>query len=375
MREPHGRWIAGVSTGLAEHLGWPLPLVRLGFLALTLVNGLGVVLYLAFWAVLPLRRTSEGSRDADFGRMIAFGGVVVGLAVLLYGGWGSLRTYVVPVLVVGLGIAILWQQWGPGTTSEFVEDRYRWLRPVAGVVLVAAGVAALFVGEIGWFQGLRALAVILLLVGGAAILALPWLMRSYQDLVTERRALIREQERTEIAAQVHDSVLQTLTLIQLHADDTDQITRLARAEERRLRSWLYDPVGNEHETLAAAIQHCAAGIETDHGAAIDVVQVGDLPMSPRVEALVAAATEAMVNSAKHAGPQAQVSVYCEVTDESTHLYVRDRGAGFNVDEVAEDRRGIRDSIIGRMNRIGGTAELIAASPGTEVRLSLDLKES
>ena len=373
-RDPRGRWIAGVCTGLSEHLGWPLPVVRLGFVVLALANGLGIVLYLALWGVMPLRGDTKDSREADFGRMIAFGSVVVGLAILLYAGqWGALRTYVVPVLVVGLGLAILWQQWGSRDRAALTDDRYRWVRPIVGVALVAAGVVALLVGEIGWLQGLRALAVILLLFGGAALLALPWLLRTYQDLSAERRALIREQERTEIATQVHDSVLQTLTLIQQNAGSAEQVTRLARTEERRLRSWLYEPVGDGPESLATAIQYAAEVVEGDHGAAIDVVQVGDADMTPGVVAIVAAATEAMVNAAKHAGPQAQVSVYCEATDHAVQVFVRDRGPGFVVDDVPEDRYGVRESIIGRMRRVGGTAEVVAATPGTEVRLAVEVE--
>jgi signal transduction histidine kinase len=375
-RDPKGRWIAGVCTGLSENLGWPLPLVRFGFLVLTLANGLGIILYLAFWVVLPLRRGTGDSRETDLGRMVAFGGVVVGLAVLLYAGqWGALRTYVAPVLVLGVGLAILWQQWGSDNRAAFADDRFRWVRPFAGAILVAAGMMALLVGEIGWLQGLRAFAVILLLLGGAAVLALPWLARTYRDLATERRALIREQERTEIATQVHDSVLQTLTLIQQNADSADQVNRLARTEERRLRAWLYEPLADGPDSLAVAIRRSAATVEAGHGANIDVVQVGDAAMTPNVAAIVAAATEAIVNAAKHAGPQAQVSVYCEATDDSVAVFVRDRGPGFDPTEVAEDRHGIRHSIVGRMRRAGGTAEIVAASPGTEVRLSVDLEDS
>lgn len=371
-REPQGRWIAGVCTGVAGNLGWPLPLVRMAFLVLTLANGLGVLAYLAFWAVLPLRRESPRGRDHDFVRLALFGLVVVVLAVLAYGwGWSIFRTYVAPVLVLGVGLAMLWQQWSTGggrVAAGSGEGIVRWLRPALGVALVAAAVVALVIGEVGWIQGLRALAVVLLLAGGAALLALPWLVGVFQDLATERRERVHEQVRADIAVQVHDSVLQTLTLIQANAADSAQVTRLARMEERRLRSWLYAPVGEERTTLAASLAHAAARVEADHGAAIDVVQVGDAPLTETLAAVVAAATEAMVNAAKHSGSDPTVSVYCEVADGQVEVFVRDRGPGFDPATVAADRHGVRDSIMARMQRIGGRGEVVSSERGTEVRL-------
>jgi signal transduction histidine kinase len=266
---------------------------------------------------------------------------------------------------------MLWQQWaahggrvggGPG------EGAVRWLRPILGAALVAAAVAALVIGEVGWIQGLRALAVVLLFAGGAALLALPWLLGIFRDLATERRERLHDQVRADIAVQVHDSVLQTLTLIQANASDSAQVTRLARAEERRLRSWLYDPVGDAHATLGASLAHAAAEVESDHGAAIDVVRVGEAPMNDTLEAVVAAAREAMINAAKHAGPNPKVSVYCELTDGLVEVFIRDRGPGFDPDTVPADRHGVRESIIARMQRAGGTAEVASSDRGTEVRL-------
>ncbi|NQU37141.1 MAG: PspC domain-containing protein [Actinobacteria bacterium] len=126
MRIPSGRWIGGVSTGLAAHLGWPLPVVRVGFLVLALANGFGIFLYLALWAVMPLRRSPQESRDTDFARLIAFGAIVVGIAGLVIGGFSALGTYALPVVVLGLGMAILWQQFGPGGRLDLVDEMYRW---------------------------------------------------------------------------------------------------------------------------------------------------------------------------------------------------------------------------------------------------------
>lgn len=372
FRDPRGRWVAGVCTGIAKNLNAPLPLVRLTFLILTLANGLGVLAYLAFWAVLPQRREDPRSRESDFLRLVLFGLVVVSLAVLAYAwGWSDFRTFVAPLLVLGVGTAMLWQQWDAGggrVAGGPGEGIVRWLRPALGIALVGAAAVALVIGEVGWIQGLRAIAVMLLFAGGAALIALPWLLGVFRDLATERRDRLHDHVRADLAVQVHDSVLQTLTLIQANADDSAAVTRLARTEERRLRSWLYAPVGDEHATLAAALAHAAAEVESDHSAAIDVVQVGEAPMTERMEAVVAAAREAMVNAAKHTGANPAVSVYCEVADGQVEVFVRDRGPGFDPAAVPVDRHGVRESIIARMQRIGGNAEVTTSDRGTEVRL-------
>lgn len=215
MRDARGRWIAGVCTGLSQHLGWPLPLVRLGFLVLAIANGLGIILYLALWAVLPLRRGDEEpeAREADLLRMLGFGAVIIALAALAYAwGWGVFRSSVAPLLVVGLGVALLWQQAGRPVARV---GGYQWFAAIVGTVLVALGVGLVIVGQVGWQQGVQALSILLLVIGGLALLASPWLVRTYRDLIDERSARIREQERTDIATQVHDSVLQTLSLIHI----------------------------------------------------------------------------------------------------------------------------------------------------------------
>lgn len=371
-REPEGRWVAGVATGIAANLGWPLPLVRVAFVVLALANGLGVIAYLAFWAVLPLRREQPRERGNDFLRLVAFGLLAVGVAIVTQlWTWGVFPTTVAVLLVLGVGIAMLWQHWGQGRWGQdAAEGPLRWIRPLVGVCLVALAVIGLVVGEVGLTQGLRAIAVILLLAGGVALLALPWLLGVYGNLAQERRERIHAQARAEVAVKVHDSVLQTLALIQANPGDPTEVSRLARAEERRLRSWLYEPVAPEHSTLASSLLHQAARIENDHGVGIDVVQVGDVAQTPELEALVAAAGEAMVNAAKHCGTEAHVRVYCEVDGGDVRVFVRDRGPGFDLATVPADRHGVRDSIMGRMDQLGGTAEVVSTASGTEVRLSM-----
>lgn len=370
MRVRQGRWIAGVCTGLAENLRWPVSVVRLAFVVATLANGVGIVAYLAYWAVLPAKPTAaRRGTDGDFARMLAFGAVVIGFALLSYSfSWDAFSTYVPALLVLALGLAILLRQ-RSGDAPPLARVPGTWTRTALGMSLVAAGLITLLVGEVGWRQGGRALVVALLLLGGVAVLALPWLVRTFQDLTAERRARIREQERAELAGHIHDSVLQTLTLIQRHADDPDRVRRLSRAEERRLRSWLYEPVGLADERLGAALQHEAARIEQEYDAAIEVVLVGDRAMgNAPARALLAASAEAMVNAAKHAG--GQISVYCEVSEAGADVYVRDRGPGFDPDRIPPDRHGIRDSITGRLQDEGGKAEFVTRDPGTEVHLSI-----
>jgi signal transduction histidine kinase len=190
------------------------------------------------------------------------------------------------------------------------------------------------------------------------------------DLRDERRERIRSQERAEVAAHVHDSVLQTLALIQKAADDPREVSRLARSQERELRGWLYRPATHSGGQFAAALESAAAEVEEAHRVAVEVVVVGDCPVDARAGALVAAAREAMVNAAKHAGV-AQVQVYAEVEADRLAVFVRDRGAGFDPTQVPADRLGLAQSVVGRMERNGGTAQ-VRSEPGsgTEVRLEM-----
>ena len=208
---------------------------------------------------------------------------------------------------------------------------------------------------------------------GLFIIAGPWALRTAQQLSDERRARIREQERAELAARLHDSVLQTLTLIQRNASDAPSVLRLARASERELRGWLSAPSANgASATLLAALRVAAGEVEDEHNVRVDVVAVGDVAWSERLEPLVQAAREAMVNAAKSSGA-AVVSVFLEAGASAVDVFVRDRGCGFDVDAVPSDRYGVRESIIGRMARFGGAASIKSVvGEGTEVHLSMPL---
>ena len=244
------------------------------------------------------------------------------------------------------------------------------MRFALGGALVGLGLAWALATTGDVSQIADGLAAALILIVGVALVVGPWLLGLLRELTDERRERIRSQERAELAAHVHDSVLQTLTLIQRNADDPQAVGRLARAEERALRGWLYRPESVAEGMLAASLERLAGEVEDTYAVTIEVVAVGDAPVDEAVVALLQAVREAMVNAAKHAGAAGPVAVYAEVGDDVIEVFVRDRGTGFDVDDVPEDRLGVRQSIIGRMERNGGRAELRSSADGTEVRLTL-----
>jgi signal transduction histidine kinase len=214
------------------------------------------------------------------------------------------------------------------------------------------------------------------MIAGTVVLLGPWWLRLALDLLHERQARIRAEERADMAARVHDSVLQTLAMIQRSADQPQEVAKLARAQERELRSWLFEgrapgSFGAEGAaTLSAGVEQIEREVEAAHGVAVDAVTVGDAPLDEELRALLAAGKEATVNAAKWSGASS-VSIYVEVEPKRVSMFVRDRGAGFDSEAVADDRKGIAESIRGRMQRHGGTA-VIRSVPGegTEVELSL-----
>jgi signal transduction histidine kinase len=246
-------------------------------------------------------------------------------------------------------------------------------RFIGGGVLVAVGI----IGVVALYAPTGSLttvfsAVIFALVGllGVGVVAAPLLWRMFNQLRAEREGRIREQERAELAAMIHDQVLHTLALIQRNSADMKEVQRLVRGQERSLRNWLYKPGASPTERFAAALEQAAAEVEDTYAISVETVVVGDADCDERVAALVAAAREALVNAARHAGVQT-VSLYAEVESDELSVFVRDRGTGFDLDAVEESRHGVRGSIIGRMKRHGGRAEIRSApGDGTEVRLTL-----
>ncbi|WP_217209003.1 ATP-binding protein [Streptomyces sp. AC550_RSS872] len=407
-RSSDGRWLGGVARGLAGHLGLPVIWVRLVFVGLFMADGLGALLYAAFWFFVPLGVGGVGAqrpspfatetapdgrrklvaRKPDKGQIVALLLMVV-VAMVFVGsvdlGSGA-KAYLLPAVLVGAGVALVWRQADNSRRARWMEVGRRrrtltLLRAAGGVVLVTAGVSGIFV-----LQGSAAhlgsvLQAALAVLVGITLLAGPYLVRMTQDLSEERLMRIRAQERAEVAAHVHDSVLHTLTLIQRNAENANEVRRLARAQERDLRTWLYKPEGtgkdeaDEPANLADAVRRNAAEIEDKHGVPIEVVVVGDCPLDERIGAQMQAAREAMVNAAKYGGEGGAVQVYAEVEGKTVFVSVRDRGPGFDLDSIPADRMGVRESIIGRMERNGGTARLRAVPDGgTEVELEMERAE-
>jgi signal transduction histidine kinase len=257
-----------------------------------------------------------------------------------------------------------------------------WRRSLLGALLVIVGIGTFVAQRVQADQVRQVFIATAVILTGVAVIATPWLLRLWQDLDTERRERVRSEERAELAAHVHDSVLHTLTLIQRNAHDPREVARLARSQERELRTWLYAPRADPDEMFAAAVQKIAGEVEDHHGVPVEVVCVGDCALSEprgdsgdrmaggdmRLVAVLQAAREAMVNAAKYSGA-GSVSVYAEVEGDSVEIFVRDRGKGFDIDAIPTDRMGVRGSIIGRMERNGGTATIrTAPGEGTEVRL-------
>ncbi|GAA3673636.1 ATP-binding protein [Arthrobacter ginkgonis] len=392
------RVLAGVCAGLAVHLGLPVKVVRIVMAASALLGGAGVLLYVWLWLLVP--SVEDAAREADrdaAGRAglrrvpyagpagSALGGkeILVGAVLLLLAGLLAAQAAGVdvawqilwPVLAVLGGAIIAWLQLD--TVSREGLRRRAGATGAAGVVrlaaglgLVVAGLVVLVSGAVAWEELWTGLLVALAVLAGVSLVALPFAVRIWRDFVSERSSRIRAAERAEIAAHLHDSVLQTLALIQKRAGDEAQVVRLARAQERELRQWLYTDEAAPEGEICEAVRAVAAELEDSRGAVIDVVAVGSLTGLPGHDALLQAAREAMLNAVKHAG--GTVSVYVEAGPAGVDVFVRDRGPGFDPDAVAEDRLGVRESIVGRMRRNGGTAT-IRSGDGTEIKLHMPME--
>jgi signal transduction histidine kinase len=343
--------VAGVCAGIARTLDADPTFVRLTFSLLALASGAGILAYVGAWAVLPAPGAAQPVR-----RRRIFGSVLLFWAgVLTLRGLGLSDAFVWPLALFGAGLVIL-----RGTTFGLEEKRARFAAGILIVVGVIAFVGSNTRGSASTVLAPGAVAVALLLV------LVPWAWRLAREREAERAARIRTEERADFAARVHDSVLQTLTLIQ---KDPSDARRLARRQERELRAWLYPAVASEG-MLADAIEAAAAEVEELHGVRVEVVSTGDAPLDEKTNALVLAGREAMVNAARHSGVD-EVSVFLDAEPDRIALYVRDRGTGFDPEAVAPDRRGLAESIRGRMERVSGNARVVSTpGEGTEVELEV-----
>jgi signal transduction histidine kinase/phage shock protein PspC (stress-responsive transcriptional regulator) len=432
------RMIAGVCAGLADHLGWPVRMVRIGMAVAALAGGAGVAFYAWLWIMVPTadesaRRNARrpvspiapavsapyadpfsaaprpgaaapsfsmpprgsggpampqapstaragswwsGVLSMPFGKEILLGAgllLAAGILIARLLGFDVPLGTLIPVAAILGGAAIAWMQLDETRRAGLVDKTKAdqaggWARLAAGLALVVAGVLVMVSGSGSWEQTWLALLSSVAVLGGVALVLFPWGLKFWRDLEAERAGRVRATERAEIAAHLHDSVLQTLALIQRRAGSEHDVVRLARAQERELRGWLYRDPGKEAGQLSEGIKAAAGEVEDASGQAVEVVSVGDCAMTERHEALVQAAREAMLNAARHGG--GAVSVYLEVTDGAAEVFVKDRGPGFDPEAVPADRLGVRESVIGRMRRHGGTATISSRPDGTEVRLLL-----
>jgi signal transduction histidine kinase len=375
VRASDGRVLGGVAAGLADFTGLPVAALRVAFVVLSAASGLGVAVYAVFWVLLPQAdgttfRSDRRGQGLLLGLLLL---VVVALAVLVPTGLLPGGTTTAPLVAAVVGVALVWQQ-------ADVAQRQRWRQSATGsrgaVLRLGLGALLLVAGLIGFLASRGQLAVAragllstAVVVAGLVLVSSPWWFAMTTDLRAERRERIRSQERAEVAAHLHDSVLQTLALIQKASADPAEVTRLARGQERELRGWLYASRAGQG-TLEPALEALADEVEAAHRVPVEVVVVGDLPLDERVTALVAATREAVVNAARHSGAPA-VDVYAEVEPMLVSVFVRDRGCGFDPAAVPADRHGLSGSVVGRMARHGGTAA-VRSTPGegTEVRLEL-----
>ncbi|CAI9407081.1 ATP-binding protein [Aestuariimicrobium sp. T2.26MG-19.2B] len=400
-RAGEGAWVAGVAQGIATHLGWPPLLVRAGFVAMAMFNFLGVLVYGVLWVVLPgprdaaeapglqaASRTGKRPRrqvtSRDFGVVSALvvGGVGVAWLTQLFG-LGLPQQIFWPTAIAAAGLALIWRQ-ADDTTVADDHRTSKWLRPLVsgggwavwtrialGVGMLGTAFTIVVGNQIGFANLPTILLLNLLVVAGVGLVSAPWIYRARRRMneATEQRLLA--DARADMAAHLHDSVLQTLALIQRQSTDAQAVASLARRQERELRGWLYGSADGADEThLKAALVRAAQEVEDERGVPVEVVCVGDIDLTSDLSAMVQAAREAIMNAAKHSGA-AKIDVYAEVEPEQVEVFVRDRGKGFAIDEVADDRQGVRNSIIARMERHGGRATIRSAPrEGTDIRLEM-----
>ncbi len=371
LRPRSGRLLGGVAAGTADHLRLDPLLVRVAFVLLA-VSGIGVVAYALLWLTMraaPVDAVRPARAEPTSRRQVV-GLVLLGLGALALtsrlSSWGS-GDVVVPLLLAGVGIAVIWYQLD--TERTLARSTVRW-GLVVGVLLGVGGVVLLLATTGQLVNARNGFAATLVVLVGIGLSTAPLWRRLLDSRADERAARIRSEERAAVAAHLHDSVLQTLALVQRHAADPAQVARLARSQERELRSWLYAPQVATGGTWAGLVQRLVAEVEADHVVTVDPVVVGDAAVDVAVAALGQATREAVVNAAKHSGAT-EVALYSEVTTGAVTVFVRDRGTGFDPARVPADRRGLRDSVVGRLQRVGGTA-VVHSNPGegTEVELTL-----
>ena len=402
-RPKRGRWLTGVCKGIALHLGISVMWVRLAFIALTCLYGAGIIAYVFLWIFMPAgdpqavasaehipveqaplargnqpaqagvedtavsaESLSEAIQRAPKPALVALTGFVLLTIGLLLVGTGADSQLIIPLLLGLAGIALAWMNLSPNGTQL--------LSMLGGIALIFIG-WAVYVSNVtyaGWGTSPRRIMLSGFIMIACIVLAvMPWANAMLQRLSREQALKEREEERADMTAHLHDGVLQTLALIQLHSEDPSTVFTLARGQERELREWLYQERSTSDRSVSAGLKQIAAEVEDEHGKPIEVVTVGDAHPSAQTDALLDATRQALVNAVTHGSEP--ISLYCEATDTTVEVFVRDHGEGFDIDAIPPDRLGIRESIIGRIKRRGGTVEIVSrAGWGTEVRMHMPI---
>ena len=402
-RPRRGRWLTGVCKGIALHLGISVMWVRLAFIALTCLYGAGIIAYVFLWIFMPAgdpqavasaehipveqaplargnqpaqagvedtavsaESLSEAIQRAPKPALVALAGFVLLTIGLLLVGTGADSQLIIPLLLGLAGIALAWMNLSPNGTQL--------LSMLGGIALIFMG-WAIYVSNVtyvGWGTSPRRIMLSGFIMIACIVLAvMPWANAMLQRLSREQALKEREEERADMTAHLHDGVLQTLALIQLHSEDPATVFTLARGQVRELREWLYQERSTSDRSVSAGLKQIAAEVEDEHGKPIEVVTVGDAHPSAQTDALLDATRQALVNAVTHGSEP--VSLYCEATDTTVEVFVRDHGEGFDIDTIPPDRLGIRESIIGRIKRRGGTVEIVSkAGWGTEVRMHMPI---
>lgn len=372
--------LAGVASGVGARFGVEPTVVRIAFVVLSFAGGVGIFAYLAAWALSlePGDQARAAPREPSVQQATAFGCIVLGTTLVLRsaGLWFG-DAVGVPLLVVAVGAGVIYARTDDARRPRFGRGGPAPELPLAppsltrvlfGGGLVVGGVAVFLVANESFSGVLTVVAAVGATALGLVVVFGPWVWRLVNSLGAERRDRIRSEERAEVAAHLHDSVLQTLALIQRSATDPRKTVSLARRQERELRDWLYGPKTSDPGRLDVAVRAVAADVEEAHDVKVEVVVVGDCDVDERVAALVAACREAATNAAKHSGAD-DISMYVECEPSEVVAYVRDRGKGFDPHAVPDDRRGIAHSIVGRVERQGGEVEIASApGEGCEVRI-------
>ena len=414
MRPHWGRMLCGVCRGVGMHLGVPVALVRVLFAVAACLFGAGIVTYAFLWVTVPsgdpmaeaarrarARATADmplakGNRDAGTGIGGGLDGThgqggengehgeslaeairraprvpfiaVTGMALLALCGMltvtGVPMTLFVPLLLATGAVGVSW--------LHANEPDWQTRSLLIGVALLVVAVALFTALNFVTFadKALALLAVLATLLAVGLMLA-PWTTAMSRRLTREQALKEREEERADMAAHLHDGVLQTLALIQLHSNEPSTVFTLARSQERELREWLYQERGTSERSVSAGVRELAARIEDGHGRPVEVVTVGDARPSAQTDALLDATAQALLNAVTHGGEP--ISVYCEAGPGKVEVFVRDHGDGFDVQAVPPDRLGIRESIVGRIRRRGGSVEIVSRPGwGTEVRMHMPI---